>query len=175
MTVSRNVLIVLRKLREVDTPFLDESQPLLENEGGVLSPVAANILKNLNAARRARFDLLRPITAQAQFLSKWSPTEDKRLHRLMCYMNSTKNHKQYGWVGDSVENLELHLFCDADLAGDVNDSKSASGGLWVLVGPHTWFPRSALSKKQTAVSLSSVEAELAALVYGMRNEASPTL
>ena len=67
---------------------------------------------------------------------------------------------------EASADLELHLFCDADLAGDVNDSKSTSGGLLVLVGPHTWFPLSAISKKQTAASLSSVEAELARYLGG---------
>ena len=79
------------------------------------------------------------------------------------------------WVGVPVEKLELYFVCDADLAGDINDFKSTSGGLLVLVGPHTWSPLSAMSKKQTAVSLSSVEAELASLVYGMQNEAIPML
>ncbi len=41
----------------------------------------------------------------------------------------------YGWVGDQKKDLELVLYCDADLAGDRNDAKSTSGVFMCVVGP----------------------------------------
>ena len=43
-------------------------------------------------------------------------------------------------AGDRVEDIKLTLFSDASFAGDLQDSKSTSGGFLALVGPHTFFP-----------------------------------
>jgi len=53
----------------------------------------------------------------------------------------------------------LHVYTDADWAGDQNDRKSCSGNVHILVGePISWF-----SKKQTSVALSTMKAEYVAL------------
>ena len=111
------------KLRQAETPFLDEARPDLppdeftETNKGVLADVSSNILmKILYAARVARFDLLRPVTALAAKVTKWTKLCDRQLHRLVCYINSTLDVAMYGWMGDALEDLELCLYCDADLA-----------------------------------------------------------
>ena len=48
-------------------------------------------------------------------------------------------------------------FQDSDFAGDLEDSKSTSGGTLCIFGSHTFVPVSWMCKKQTAVSHSSTE------------------
>ena len=55
-----------------------------------LQPYAAHLLmKVLYAARYARLDLLRAVCFLAQYISRWGQFCDRRLHRLMCYTNTT--------------------------------------------------------------------------------------
>ena len=61
-----------------------------------------------------------------------------------------------------------HLVADADFAGDIETQRSTSGYYFVIRGPHTSFPISAASKRQTCVSHSTLEAELVAADYGLR-------
>ena len=85
---------------------------------GKLQPIAARVLmKILYGARLARFDLLRAVCYLATFITKWDASCDKKLHRLMCYINSTLNLRMVGWVGDKISDVSPHLFADVDLAG----------------------------------------------------------
>ena len=70
--------------------------------------------------------------------------------------------RQVGLIGDSPSNLQLGLFSDADFAGDRAGMRSTSGVFLALYGPHSFFPLSAQSKKHTAVSHITVEAEVTA-------------
>jgi len=109
-------------LRRVDTPFLDEAKEIDEydenNPGKLKSIASAVLMKCLYAARMARYDLLRPITALAKCVTKWTPVCDKMLHKLMCYINSTLDVAMYGWIADEMSNLDIVLYCDSDFAGD---------------------------------------------------------
>ena len=59
----------------------------------------------------------------------------------------------------------LGLFKDSDFAGDLEDSKSTTGGTLCIFGSHTFVPISWMckKKKQTAVSHSSTESEIVSL------------
>ena len=120
-----------------------------------------------------RYDLIRPITALASRLTTWNSVCDRKLHRLICYINSTLDTFLYAWVGDSIDKVELVLYCDADLAGDRTDGKSTSGVFLALMGPRTFVPLAAVSKKQTSVSKSTPEAEIVAIDHGMCKEGLP--
>ena len=109
-------------------------------------------MKILYGARTGRYDLIRPAQALASRITKWNHLCDRKLHRIVSYVNSTLALHLYGWVGDSAEFIELVAYCDADLAGDRTDSKSTSGVLVCLVGPRTYMPITGVSKKQTSVS-----------------------
>ena len=74
-------------------------------------------MKLLYAARIARFELLRSITMLARNVNKWTPNEDAKLHRLICDVNSTLDKRMTGWVGDSIADLSIAIFADADFAG----------------------------------------------------------
>ena len=60
-------------------------------------------------------------------------------------------------------------------SGDSRDSKSTSGCFLALVGPNSFYPLTAVSKKQTAVSHSTSEAEVVALDACVRTEGIPML
>ena len=152
--------------------FVEEA----EEEGGQLQPIAARVLmKILYAARVCRFDLLRAVCALAQRVTRWDVTCDKRLHKLMCYINTTAGKQLVGFVGDSLDMVRPHLFADADLAGCPVSQRSTSGVYYCAMGPRTRFPLAAISKRQGSVSQSTPEAELVALNHGLRTVAIPAL
>ena len=132
-------------------------------------------MKCLWLGRLARPDIVKPIGDLATQVQKWTIHSDKALFRLMCYIHSSLGHRLVGTVGDKAGDLRLRLYVDADFAGDRLDCKSTSGGLLVLWGPSTFFPLGWVSKKQTAVSRSTTEAELIALSHSLFAEALPTL
>ena len=69
----------------------------------------------------------------------------------------------------------LGLFQDSDFAGDLEDSKSTSGGTLCIFGRHTFVPISWMCKKQTSVSHSSTESEIISLDAGSRMDGIPAL
>ena len=83
-------------------------------------------------------------------------------------MHHTCEYKQYCHVGNTAKQGRLGLFPDSDFAGDLEDSKSTSGGTLCIFGSHTFFPISWMCKKQTAVSHSSTESEIVSLDTGLR-------
>ena len=109
---------------------------------GRLQPVASRILmKILWVARLARPDLLRAVCHLACFVTKWDPSCDRRLHRLVGYIHGSKSLRQIGYVADTLGCLEPHLFADADFAGCTATQRSTSGLHLVIRGPGTCFPR----------------------------------
>ena len=67
-------------------------------------------------------------------------------------------------------NADWGLFQDSDFAGDLEDSKSTSGGTLCIFGSHTFVPISWMCKKQTSVSHSSTESEIISLDTGLRQD-----
>ena len=47
------------------------------------------LMKILYAARVARFDLLRAVNHLACFFTRWDAACDRRLHQIVCYINTT--------------------------------------------------------------------------------------
>ena len=143
---------------------------------GELNRNAASVgMAALYGARLARHDLLRAIQRLAERLHKWTPLDSKKLHRLFEYINTSADHVQYAFSGDDWKDITLAYFTDADWASDKSDFHSTSGGFFVLLGPHTFFPIAAKCAKQTAVSLSTPEAEIYALLIGLKELGVPAL
>ena len=71
-------------------------------------------------------------------------------------------------VGNIAKQCRLGLFQDFDFAGDLEDSKSTSGGTLCVFGSHTFVPMIWMCKKQTSVSHSSTESEIISLDTGLR-------
>ena len=167
-----------RDLKNVSTQFAEDriARPAEAESGstGKLAPIASRVLmKLLFAARMARYDLLRAVQGLASRVTKWSTDCDKALHRLMCYVNSTIHYKMSGFIGDEIKSCKLWLFADSDHAGE-HDNKSTSGSFLCLVGPNTYFPLAAFSKKQTSIALSSTEAEVVCANVALRSLGLPS-
>ena len=71
-------------------------------------------------------------------------------------------------MGNAAKQCRLGLFQDSDFAGDLEDSKSTSGGTLCIFGSHPFVPTSWMCKKQTAVSHSCSESEIISLDIGLR-------
>ena len=185
-----------RALEKAKTPYLDESKPEFdenpnnerfnevmgqpnvdvdEEEGCLGEHAPAVLMKILYGARVARYDLLRPVQALASKITKWTKLCDRKLHRLVSYINETVQICLHAWVGDPIERIKMVLYCDADLASDRNDHKSTSGVFLCLMGPPTFVPIAAYCRKQTSVSKSTPEAEVVALHDGLTKQGIPGL
>ena len=143
---------------------------------GELSKVCSQIvLKCLYLARIGRLDILWSVYKLARSITKWTKACDKRLSHLISYIHHTCEYKQHCHVGNTAKQCRLGLFQDSDFAGDLENSKSTSGGTLCIVGSHTFVPISWMCKKQTSVSHSSKESEIISLDEGLRLERKPTL
>ena len=74
-----------------------------------------------------------------------------------------------------LSNADSDCFKTLTSRGDLEDSKSTSGGTLCLFGSHTFVPISWMCKKQTAVSHSSAESEIISLDTGLRLDGLPSL
>ena len=108
----------------------------------------------------------------------WSPkikSGDTRSARLISKNHHTSELKQCCHLGNTAKRCRLGLFQDSDFAGDLEDSKSTSGGILCIFGSRTFVPRSWMCKKQTSVSHSSTEAEIISLEASLRMDGNPAL
>ena len=133
------------------------------------------VLQYLYLARIGRLDILWSVNKLARSMTKWTKACDKRLNRLISYIHHTCEHKQYCYVVNTAKQCRLGLFQDSDFAGDLEDSKSTSGGTLCVFGSHTFVPVSWMCKKQTSVSHSSTESEIISLDTGLRLDGLPVL
>ena len=85
-------------------------------------------LKCFYLTRIRRPDILWSVNTLARSITKWTKACDKRLNRLISYIHHTCEYKQYYHVGNTAKQCRLGLFQDSDFAGDLEDSKSTSGG-----------------------------------------------
>ena len=171
--------------RKAATPFLDEATltDVECAELGELAPFAASVLmKSLWGARMARWDILRQVCYLAGFISKWTLGCDKMLYRLMCYINDTLDYVLTLTVSDPASAWELWFFADSDLAGCKLSKRSTSGSLVAIASSKsttdlatTFCPLSGHSRKQTATSEATTEAELVSLSKGLSKSALPLL
>ena len=122
----------------------------------------------------ADWDCFKTLTSQ-EILKIQNPFLDKRLNRLISYTHHTCEYKQYCYVGNTAKQCRPGLFQDSDFAGDLEDSKSTSGGTLCVLGSYTFVPRSWMCKRQTSVSHSSTESEIISLDAGLRLDDIPAL
>ena len=160
-----------QQLYKVSTPCIDDHHFKEEEmkSVGELSQVCSQIvLKCFYWARIRRLDILWSVNKLARSITKWTKACDKRLNRLISYIHHTCEYRQYCHVGNTAKQCRLGLFQDSDFAGDLEDSKSTSGGTLCIFGSHTFVPISWMCKKQTSVSQSSTESEIISLDTGLR-------
>ena len=158
---------------KVSTPCIDDrhfKEEEMKSVGELSQVCSQNVLKCLYLARIGRPDILWSINKLARSIRKWTKACDKRLNRLISYIHHTCEYKQYCYVGSTAKQCRLGLFQDSDFAGDLEDSKSTSGGTLCVFGSQTFVPLRWMCKKQTAVSHSSTESEIISLDTGLRLE-----
>ena len=107
----------------------------------------------LDAARYARFDLLRAVNRLTSYVHFWDVDCDKRLHRVIQYIACTLHHRQVGFVGNKASELGIHTYADADFAGCARTLRSTSGAQLQVEGSFTCFPVMAHSIRQSLVSI----------------------
>ena len=78
-------------------------------------------------------------------------------------------------MGNTAKQCRLGLVQDSDFAGDLEDSRSTSGGTLCVLGSHTFVPISWMCKKQTSVSHGSAESEIISSDAGSRMDGIPAL
>ena len=168
--------------KRVTTPFIDESldwdcvnNPVMEECGELSANCSKIIMKVLYGARMCRPDLIRACTALASNVTKWTKSDDIKLKRMMDYIFCTKHYRLINWVGDVLKDWHLNMYVDSDFASDTKSMKSTSGLCLKIESEQTCFFLSWVSNKQTAVSLSSTEAEIVAACSGMSKFGIPTL
>ena len=159
-----------QQLYKVSTPCIDDHHFKEELKSvGELSKVCSQIvLKCLYLARTGRLDILWSVNKLARSRTKWTKACDKRLNCLISYIHHTCEFQQYCRVGNTTRQCRPGLFQDSDFAGDLEDSKSTSGGALFVFGSQTFVPRSWMCKKQTSVSHSTTESEIIFLDAGLR-------
>ena len=122
----------------------------------------------MHLARIGRPDILWSVNKLARPVTKWTQSCDGRLARLISYIHHTNDFRQCCHVGFTAQHCRLRLFQDSDVAGDLEDSKSTSGGVLCIFGSRTFVPVSWMCKTQTSVSHSSTESEIVSLDAGLR-------
>ena len=139
-----------------------------ESVGELSTACSQIVLKSMYLARNGRLDILCSVNKLARAVTKRTKACDKRLTRLITYIHHTSEYRQYCYGGNTAQQCKLGLFQDSDFAGDLEDSKSTSGGVLCIFESHTFMPTSWMCKKQTLVSHSSTEAEIISLDAGLR-------
>ena len=167
-----------QQLYKVSTPCIDDhhfKEEETKSVGELSTTCSQIVLKCLYLARIGRPDILWSVNKLARSITKWTKACDKRLNRLITFFHHTSEYKQYCHVGNTAKQCRLGLFQDSDFAGDLEDSKSTSGGTLCIFGSHTFVPMSWMCTKQTSVSHSSTESEIISLDTGLRLDGLPAL
>lgn len=110
----------------------------------------------LNVAVNARPDIAASVSILGRCVSRPTERDWKAAKRVLRYLKGTKQHKLEFGPGNG---WNLVGYSDADWAGDQSSRRSTTGFIFFYgSGPIAW-----VSRRQSCVSLSSMEAEYVAL------------
>lgn len=116
------------------------------------------------AATTTRPDLAASVNCFSQYQSCPTDLHWAYLKRVLRYVKGSLDVGSIYRRNQSAVTMEV--FCDADWANDVADRRSVSGAIFKVFGCTTAW----ITRKQQTVSLSSTEAELAALCVAACHE-----
>ena len=133
-------------------------------------------MKLLYAGRMVRLDICYAINNLSRYVTRWNKLCDKQLVHLFSYLEATKDMKLNAYVDKSdLDSIELWAYPDADLAGTFDSTKATSGGFIHVHGSNSFFPLDWFSKRQTATSHSTTEAELVSASKMLRENLIPLM
>lgn len=156
------------------TPLTPRPSKAHHVTGSVLSDLCKHFIGALlYLARGTRPDLMYSVAYMARFVDKWEAIHDCQLARLISYAHHSPltlpfpiQHKTHTQC--HTKHIHNAKSTDADHAACTTDRKSVSGWILLLKQDSNTYALDWLSKKQTAVSLSSGEAELIAMTSGIK-------
>ena len=169
-----------KSLSAARTPYLPENFSCKggEDPGVHAKTCSSHLMKLLFAARLARPDLVVAITRLASKVTSWNKSHDRALRRLMQYTQHAADLELVGQLSsEDLQTAVLVMSPDADLAGDLETTKSTSG-LWLELrsedGTRCW-PLSWRSKRQGSTASSTCEAEMISLATALKAEVLPMM
>ena len=167
-------------LTKADSPYAprlaDEEIDKLLSEPGDLAPHAASlIMKLMYAARMACPHVATIVSKMSSRITRWTREDDRRLHRVYCYLNSHQKATLQGSLSTAdASSFWIGAWPDADYCGDMYHARSTSGYfLTVETRSGRSFPLSWGSKKQGGTARSTPEAELISLDKCLATELLP--
>jgi hypothetical protein len=160
------------------SPHLEEDfvPQCMDKPGLYAASASSHLMKLLFAARLCRPDILVAITRLASKVSKWLTCHDRALHRLFQYVEHHPDVLLRGTLRSTdMATCMIVMSPDADLAGDMETTKSTSG-LWLEArsadGERCW-PLAWRSKRQGSTASSTCEAEYISMATSLKSEALP--
>ena len=169
-----------KSLSVARTPYFPENfSPKGGEEPGIHAKTcSSHLMKLLFAARLARPDLVVAITRLASKVTSWNKSHDRALRRLMQYAQHAADLELVSELSsDDLQTTILVMSPDADLAGDLESSKSTSG-LWLEMrsaDDKRCWPLAWKSKRQGSTASSTCEAEAISLATALKSEVLPML
>ena len=106
----------------------------------------------MNALCRVRFvryNLLWPICSLACGVSCLSTSDDRRLHRPICYIHRHPDKTLQSFIVDNANDLAVMSWVDASLADDLRDSNFTNGAYLDVVGPNSICTHHEFRQKNT--------------------------
>lgn len=154
-------LLEQRGMAECNPCHVPMEPKLKLSKASTATPIDAtgfrSIVGGLRYLVNTRPDLAFAVGYVSRFMAE--PREDHMaaVKQILRYVAGTRGHG-LRYIKGRPEELKLLGYSDSDMAGDLDDRKSTSGGLFFLAhSPITW-----MSQKQKVVALSSCEAEYVA-------------
>lgn len=150
------------KAKAISTPMVSGTKLTKEGNNLMTDPTLyRSVVGALQYATITRPEIAFAVNKVCQFLHKPLEEHWKAVKRILRYLVGTLN---YGLrFTSSSSPLKLSIFCDADMANDINDRRSTSG-FCIYLGENliSWS-----AKKQPVVARSTIEAEFRSLALAM--------
>ena len=93
----------------------------------------------------------------------------------ISYIRTSYAYRMYAWVGESMDEITLDVYPDADYVSCSETQRSITGSIVLLKRPDMSVPISFISKRQGCVSRSTTEAEIVAMDTSFRHLTLPDL
>ena len=161
-----------KKHRHLASTITSSTKEELETVGGLPHVCSSIVLKCLCLARIGRPDIVWFVNKQARADTRWTRACDKRLVRLISYIDFTGDFRQNCHVGHTAEQCTLGLFQDSFKYLDFDADFEA---ILCTLGSLPFVPISLTCKMQSSVSHSTTESEVSSLDAGLRMDGVPAL